>query len=64
MRYHFSLFVLFSVGLLVLAAPVNKKTPAKEDVKQGNIYWSQLRFVDPDFKVCILAREQIIGIMS
>jgi hypothetical protein len=55
MRYHFSLFVIFSVGLLVLAAPVNK--PAKEDVKQGNIYWAQLRSVNPNLKVCILARE-------
>ena len=54
MRYHFSLFVIFSVGLLVLAAPVNVK---KEDVKQGNIYWSQLKYLDPNLKVCILARE-------
>jgi hypothetical protein len=59
MRYHFRLFVIFSVGLLVLAAPVDTKAPAvkKEDIKQGNIYWSRLKFVDPRFKVRILARE-------
>jgi len=56
MRYHFILFVFFSVGLLVLAAPVYAK---KEDVQQGNIYWSQVRYVErnADLKVCILKRE-------
>ena len=54
MRYHFSLFVIFSVGLLVLAAPVYVK---KEDVQQGNIYWSKVRHVERHVKVCILARE-------
>jgi len=54
MRYHFSLFVIFSVGLLVLAAPVNNrlstKAPAvkKEEVKQGNIYWARLHFLAPE----------------
>ena len=43
MRYHFSLFVIFSVGLLVLAAPVKK-----EEVKQGNIYWARLHFLAPE----------------
>jgi hypothetical protein len=60
MRYHFSLFVIFSVGLLVLAAPVDTKAPAavkKEDVKPGDIYWSRLKHVNPYFKVRILARE-------
>jgi hypothetical protein len=59
MRYHFSLFVIFSVGFLVLAAPVDTKAPAvkKEDIKPGDIYWSRIKHVNPHFKVRILARE-------
>jgi hypothetical protein len=44
MRYHFSLFVVFSVGALVLAAPTSVM---KEDVKPGQIYWPRLKYVEP-----------------
>ena len=63
MRYHFSLFVVFSVGALVsVAAPPRVN---KEDVQAGKIYWPRLKFVhpeDPGVKAlqvqCILARNK------
>ena len=65
MRFYFSLFVLLSIGVLVFAAPTDKKATArvnKEDVKLGDIYWPRLKHVeprDPGYKVqCILARNK------
>ena len=61
MHYYFSLFVVFSVGALVLTAPTDKKpttTIKKEDVKPGQIYWPRTKFLepkDPGFKVqCVI----------
>ena len=51
MCYYFSLFVVFSIGALVLAAPTDNKPTAsvlkKEDVKLGDIYWPRLKFLEP-----------------
>ena len=65
MRYYLSLFVVFSIGALVLAAPTDKKPTTsvnKEDVKAGRIYWPRVKFLepkDPGFQVqCILARNK------
>ena len=44
MRYYFSLFVGFSIGALVLGAPVGVN---KEHVKPGDIYWPRLKFLEP-----------------
>ena len=59
MHYYLSLFVVFSIGVLVLAAPVGVN---KEDVKPGDVYWPRLKHVeprDPDYQVqCILARNK------
>jgi hypothetical protein len=50
MRYYFSLFVVFSVSALVLAAPTGGKPATsvnKEDIRQGFIYWPRLKTLEP-----------------
>ena len=61
MHYYFSLFVVYSVGALVLAAPAGEGAGSvnKEDVRKGDVYWSRLQFVKPENynKVCIFGKK-------
>ena len=61
MHYYFSLFVLFSVGALVLAAPAGEGAGSvnKEDLKKGDVYWSRLQYLKPGtfHRVCIFGKK-------
>ena len=62
MHYYFSLFVVFSVGALVLAAPAGEEAGFvnKEDVRKGDVYWSRLQYFKPESfnKVCIFGKKR------
>jgi hypothetical protein len=67
MRYYFSLFVVFSVGALVLAAPTDKKPTSvdKEDVQQGRVFWPRLKHLEPkDAKPTQVNRRHPVVVVS